>query len=358
MSQPEGHPYRPDYAVAPGETLRRQLLAINVSQTDLASRTGLSTKHINQIMQGVAPVTHETALMLERVTGLPAGVWNRLEAAYRVALMRAKDQELSRPDMECITMLAVKELQRRGRLPSVSDKARIYDALLAYFGVADREAWERIWLRPVASFKRSNAFRSDPGSVAAWLRLGQIAVRSMPTAPYSTSGFREALQTARGLTRASEFSDELLESCAAAGVAVVFIPEIGKSRVSGAAWWANPARAVIQLSDRYKHEDNFWFSFFHEAAHILLHSKKETFIDDGSSADELESEANSFATNTLIPATAAPDLTTLTTDADVEAFADLVGVSPGIVVGRLHNDGLWGWRKGNDLRRGLRITED
>jgi Zn-dependent peptidase ImmA (M78 family) len=140
-------------------------------------------------------------------------------------------------------------------------------------------------------------------------------------------------------------------------VAVVFVAEIGKSRVSGSAWWATPARAVIQLSDRYKHEDNFWFAFFHEAAHILLHSKKETFIDDGSEDDELEAEANRFAANTLIAPADAASLGALASDLDVELFADRVGVSPGIVVGRLHNDGLWDWGKGNHLRRRVEIDD-
>ena len=117
------------------------------------------------------------------------------------------------------------------------------------------------------------------------------------------------------------------------------------------------ARAVIQLSDRYKHEDNFWFAFFHEAAHILLHSKRETFIDDGSEDTELETQANRLAANTLIPPSAARELPLLATDADVERFAATVGISPGIVVGRLHNDRIWDWHEGNHLRRHLHIVD-
>ena len=98
MSSPPAHQYEPDYAVAPGETLRQQLDAINLSQAELASRSGLSAKHVNQIMQGIAPITHETALVLERVTGLPARLWNRLEADYRETLLRKRQQELSAED--------------------------------------------------------------------------------------------------------------------------------------------------------------------------------------------------------------------------------------------------------------------
>ena len=357
MSSPPAHQYEPDYAVAPGETLREQLDAINLSQAELASRSGLSAKHVNQIMQGIAPITHETALVLERVTGLPARLWNRLEADYRETLLRKRQQELSAEDEAWLETLPVKELRQRGRIPATRDSSRLYEALLAFFGVADREAWERVWLRPVASFKRSKAFRSDPGAVATWLRLGQVEVRGVKTASYEASLFREVLTDARRLTSADDFSDTLKELCAGAGVAVVYVPEIGKSRVSGAAWWATPSRAVIQLSDRYKHEDNFWFAFFHEAAHILLHSKKETYIDDGPDDSEIETEANRFAANALIPPARARELATLRTEADVSEFAARVGVSAGVVVGRLHNDGHWDWRKGNRLRRRLQIVE-
>ena len=115
-----------------------------------------------------------------------------------------------------------------------------------------------------------------------------------------------------------DFSDELVSICAAAGVAVVYVREIDKSRISGATWWASPARAVIQLSDRYKSDDHFWFAFFHEAAHLLLHSKKQTFIDDGSENDELEQEAHRFAANLLIPPGEVKRLRMLSTSEEVE----------------------------------------
>ena len=73
--------FQPDYVVAPGETLRARLDEIGLSQSDLAVRSGLSAKHVNQIVKGIAPITYETAMMLELVTGTPAGVWNKLEVS-------------------------------------------------------------------------------------------------------------------------------------------------------------------------------------------------------------------------------------------------------------------------------------
>jgi len=358
MSTTQAHSFEPDYVVAPGRTLRARLKQISVSQSELAARAGLSAKHVNQIMQGVAPITAETALVLERVTGTPAAVWNRLEADYREGLLRARTQKLSATDRAWITKFPVHDMQRRGLLPVGSENS-IFEGLLSYFGVADRSAWERVWARPATVLKQSKAFRSSPGAVAAWLRLGELRAREADASPYDARKFRRALERIRGLTLTHNFSEELFALCAEAGVVVVLVKEIGECRVSGAAWWLNAERAVIHLTDRYKREDNFWFAFFHEAAHVLLHSKKQTFVDDGDQAAELEieDEANSFAAGTLIPPPAGKMLPLLRSDRDVELFAAEIGISAGIVVGRLHNDGIWDWNRGNRLRHKLQIAE-
>jgi len=356
MTNSATHPFRPDYAIPPGETLRDRLAEMSLSQADLATRAGISTKHVNQIIQGNAPITLETAVALERITSLPASFWNRREADYREALLRSKPHELTAEDDQWLASLPIKELQKRRRLPDQHDRSQLYDAVLSFFGVADRDAWERTWRRPVASFRRSQAYASHPGAAIAWLRIAEIEAQPRKTEPYAAPVFRRALRGIRSLTAGGD-ANELESLCAAAGVVVVFVPEVPRCRISGAAWWATPSRAVIALSDRYKKDDYFWFTFFHESAHILLHSKKETFVDDGSDDDLLEDEANRFASDLLVPPDKANELPALTTDEQVRAFAAELGIAPGIVVGRLQHDGLWGWNRGHHLKRGLRIVE-
>ena len=174
------------------------------------------------------------------------------------------------------------------------------------------------------------------------------------TEPFNERRFRRALVEIRELTiKNPQFALKRLQAiCATAGVAVVLLPELVKTRTSGAARWLTPIKALIQLSDRHKADDHFWFSFFHEAGHLLLHSKKETFITaDATKMDREEQEANAFAEAQLIPRRYERRLRSLHTDADVRAFAHELGIAPGIVVGRLHSDELWAWSKGNRLRQ-------
>lgn len=357
MSNVESHPFRPDYAIPPGETLRDRLAEMNLSQAELAARAGLSTKHVNQIVQGLAPITVETAIVLDRITGLTASFWNRREADYREGLLRAKPYILTAADEAWLSSLPVKELQRRQRLPAERNRGRLFEATLSFFGVADREAWERVWRGPVASFRRSHAYANHPGTVVSWIRIAQIEAQRSKVEPYSAPLFRKVLQDIRALTAHGD-ANQIVEMCASAGVAVVFVPEVKGCRISGAAWWTTPGRAVIALSDRYKTDDHFWFAFFHEAAHLLLHPKKETYVDDNTDNDYLENEANRFAADTLIPPSRASRLATLATDDEVRTFAAEIGIAPGIVVGRLQHDGLWDWNRGHDLKVGLHIVGD
>ncbi|MBL0713220.1 MAG: ImmA/IrrE family metallo-endopeptidase [Desulfosarcina sp.] len=52
---------------------------------------------------------------------------------------------------------------------------------------------------------------------------------------------------------------------------------------------------------RGKSEDPFWFSFFHEAGHVLNDSKKDMVINDGKSNDSRELKADDFSAELLIP---------------------------------------------------------
>jgi HTH-type transcriptional regulator/antitoxin HigA len=354
--------YEPDYARPPGATLRDTLAALGMTQSDLAQRSGLSLKHVNQVAQGIAPLTHETALLLEKVTRVPSRFWNVLEANYRDRLARAEDRQTLVTDAEWLRELPVQELVRRGKLPRTIDRGVLLQAVCQFFGVANREAWDRVWKQPLASFRKSPSFESKAGALAAWLRLGELEAESIDCEPFDAKRFRDALKRIRALTREADparFQGELVALCASCGVAVVFVPEIKGTVSSGAARWLTPSKALIQLSLRHKTDDHLWFSFFHEAGHILLHGKKETFITADHSADEVEEEANAFARTWLIPRQHEQELRELTRWDEIERFAETIGISPGIVVGRLQNEDLLDWRTQlNKLKRRYTFREE
>jgi HTH-type transcriptional regulator/antitoxin HigA len=343
--------YEPDEAIPPGATLDEWLNRLGMSQAQFARRTGLSAKHVNQVIKGSASLSPDVALLIENVIGVPARYWNRLEATYREHLLRTdQDRELA-ADTGWLKEIPWQELIKRGVLERGTTPVDQVRRLYRFFGVANREAYERIW-RPGTSRPRlARGHPSNPHAVNAWLRIGEVRAASIECRAYDRNALLAALESARALTRVPSHHSwlpELQRICAAAGVALVIERELPQSRVNGAARWLTPAKALVQMSLRYRWYDVFWFTFFHETAHLLKHSKKrpfaderaeakagQSFVEDGTVDDSLEREADDFASKILIPSRVEDELRSLLTAQDIISFADRLGVSPGIVIGRL-----------------------
>jgi HTH-type transcriptional regulator/antitoxin HigA len=345
--------YEPDVVLPPGDTLEEVLDNIDMTQAELAKRTGLSTKHINQIVNGAAPITPETALLLERATGVSARTWSNLDVAYREHLSRQQEEERLAADLGWLDELPIKELIKRG---CIAKRDRAIDTLrevCRFFGVANRAAWESLWHKPTA-YRTSKAFTSDPGAVAAWLRLGELQAAQIDCDPFDKASLMAALDDFRALTcepDPAKWWPGLVERCASVGVAVVGASEIKGARINGAARWLAPDKALVQLSLRYHWNDIFWFTFFHEIGHLLIHSKKDAFINDQGKHSGVEQEADGFAAQILIPRRFEADLAGIVTLQQARDFAERIGIAPGVVVGRLQYDGRWPFSKGHDLKQ-------
>jgi hypothetical protein len=190
----------------------------------------------------------------------------------------------------------------------------------------------------------------------------------METAPFDEARLRASIAELRRLTR--EKADSILNPvqsiCAGFGVAVVLVPELPHCGISGSAQWLSDKKALIGLTLRYKTDDQLWFTFFHELAHILLHRKKKTLIVDNA-ADDLsdriidpemqgyEAEANQFSADTLIPPVALSEFLRARTftNESIYDFAEKSGVGPGILVGRLQHDGILKSFQGNTFKQNL-----
>jgi addiction module HigA family antidote len=329
--------YEPDYAVAPGATLAETIDTLGMTQRELAVRTGLNPVSVARIVTGEQPITYETANKLEMATGVPARMWNNLEAQYRERLAKLDERERMRADLDWLGTIPVKELQKRGLVGSHQDQVLVLRDVLAFYGVSSVAAWRDLWETPAVVARRSMCFQTCPGTASSWIRQGELLAHGIACEPYDRSRFLEALKEIRGLTgeRAEVFRPRMVELCAAAGVAVVFVQEMKKVPWNGATKWLASDKTMILLSLRGKSEDKFWFSFFHEAAHVVLqHSKKELYINDEAVEDPRERAADAFAADMLIPHHFDGEIRAIRRKTDVVAMARRLGVSPGIVAGR------------------------
>ncbi|MFE0326739.1 ImmA/IrrE family metallo-endopeptidase [Streptomyces sp. NPDC058960] len=354
----------PDYAVPPGSTILEFLEESGMTQREFALRSGLSTKHLNQLIKGIVSLSPEVAERLEKVTGIKTRFWNRLEADYQSTRKRLRNAWDPALFESWYKSLPVRELVKRGQVPEEpSDKASRWDQLLAFFGVSSLDAWMELYEKPAAAFRQTKAFEAKVGAVAAWLRLGEVAAQAIACDPFDKRGLQSELARLRSLTLLppEQFEPDLVKTCARNGVAVVFVKEIAGSRACGATRWLSPNKAIVQLSLRYKTDDQFWFTVFHELGHVLLHGKQDVLVESDRNSeveDPRETEANQFARDLLIPPQEAKRLDTLRSISSVRGFAREIGIAPGVVVGRLHHEKKWPHSWGNGLKRRFELVED
>lgn len=334
--------FRPDYIVTPGEILEETLDARGIKKKEFSDRCGKTAKTISEIIAGKAPITPETALQFERVLGISARLWSNLESRYRLKLAEKEEREKLEKHLDVSKKFPVNDLVKFGFIKKTNSPIETLANLLEFFGVGSVDTLDYWQDAQNAYYRRTNSFKSDRFSVAAWLRCGQIEAEKISTQPYNPDKFKNALKKVRALTRESDIRvavKNIVVACAEAGVAVVFVPELKGTKLSGAARWLTKDKALIQLSLRHKSDDHLWFTFFHEAGHIILHGKKELFIDEiDQNIDAHEIEADNFAENFLIPKEDWKEfiMTYLDfTKGIIENFSADQGIAPGIVLGRL-----------------------
>lgn len=353
MAKSENNTYAPDYVVAPGTVLDDYLEASNLTQVALAERTGMAKKTINEIIKGKSPITPETALKLERVLGRPAHFWSNLERQYQDDLARQQERERLKANLSWLKTFPLRDMVANGMLAKHEDKLFQLDALLNFFGVASPEQWDTVWKGALPVAYRQTRRNNHYEAVAAWLRQGELAAQKVRCADFDRRRFREALNDIRDFTmdEPDDFVPRMQALCAEAGVVLLFIRELPRAGVYGATRWMN-GTPVIQMSLYRKTNDHFWFTFFHEAGHILKHGRKDVFIERKGLDDAKEQEANAFACNHLVPSlryaalirAGHPSLQA------IRDFANEIGVAPGIVVGRLQHDGVLPMSVGNKLK--------
>ncbi len=334
-----------DLAIPPGEYLLEASAELGLNQADLARRMGRPVQAISEIVKGIKAITPDTALQLEEVLGVPAHIWTGLEAEYQ--LIRARQQaeqqiEAEAGNVGCFPYAEMAKLGWVGKTRKPVEKVR---ELRRFYGVASLTNLPDV--RSYApAFRKSKHRNLSHEALAAWLRAGALKAEQIPTRQFDKKALKALLPDLRKLTITSpeRFQPELCKCLADVGVALVLLPHLPKTYTNGATFWIHPDKAVLMMIIRGSWADIFWFSLFHEIAHILLHDKRRIFLEDGNAdaeTREQEQEADAFACKILIPMNVYTAFieTEIFTAQSILSFAESIGIAPGVVTGRLQHDG-------------------
>lgn len=293
--------YFPDTVTHPGVTLEEKLIETGMSQKEFALRTGKPEKTISMVISGQSSITPDMAVVFEKVLGIPASFWMKRQQLFDEAVARQKARENVVSSMEWAKRFPYQEMTKKGWIQATRKIEEKTERLLDYFGISSAQSWEKLYMEQVstASYRISLRHTREPEAISAWLRQGDLDAKKMPTSPYDPKKFKNSLKDIRILMvqQPDDFFIRLQDICLNTGVKVVYTSCLPHAPVNGCTRWLgdNP---LIQLSGRHKRNDIFWFTFFHEAGHILKHGKKEVFLEmeaPGEQDLEKEHEADKFA---------------------------------------------------------------
>jgi HTH-type transcriptional regulator/antitoxin HigA len=327
----------------PGDTIIETIEHLKMSQAELAERLGKTPSKVNDLISGKVPITVNTALQLEKVLGIDMQFWLNREMSYREKLARIEQEEFLEECKGWLKQQPIKELHRYGYLKSNKPSNELVEECLQFYGVASPVQWQNVYVDSYAqtSFRKSAAHTGVLASMAAWLRIGELKLRKEKLPDFNKDLFKQKLEEIKHLVQIhpDDFPSQLKILCNSAGVAVIYSHSLPKAPISGAARWVGGI-PIIQITDRYKTNDQFWFTFFHEAGHILLHGKKDVFIegfDASESSEQKEDEANGFACDWLLPDTFLDEVPTLIDERAIRKIARIYSTHAAIVIGRLQN---------------------
>ncbi len=348
----------------PGETVLEYLDFHDWSQRDLARRTDLSPKTVSEICNGKAAISPNTALSFEKAFRRPAHLWLNLQSQFDEAVARRVRTNKSQQWGEWCSNFPLKEMRElRFSLPEGDSDIEV---LLGFLGVYSPESWDSLWTASAVAYRQTRVFSAHEAAIAAWVREAEIIAGQLHVEDFDEAKLRDSINELKSLTRrpADQIFDSVQQICARSGIAVVLVPGLRNTGISGCARWLTNKKALIGLTLRYKTDDQLWFTLLHEIGHILLHKRQCRFVVDNATenlSDNIvdpamqmfEAEANHFSANTLIPPKELGEFiqSGVFTNESIHDFAEMLEIGPGIVVGRLQFEGILQYHQGNALKQ-------
>lgn len=350
--------FMPNWASPPGQTITQLMAKANVSRHELALKMDMTTNQAAALIAGVSKLTKETAEKLATVFGGSPEFWLSRDRQFRKDVQRLPIED--RYQRSWLKAMPCTELVKLGWVEPKRASDEQANQLLSFFDLKISSQWDLRY--PIAAtgkaFRTSLSFDNRHADVVAWLKWGEKVGSKIRCRPWNPQRFRSRLIEARDLTRNKHpkiFVPELQRICADCGVALVIARTPSGCHASGATQFLTKNKALLLLSFRFRTDDQFWFSFFHEAAHLLLHDLDEIFIDEeigAGTGNSEENEANAFAAEVLIPNDARSQMLKLRGRyADVIRFAVKQGIAPGIVVGQMQKAGILKYNTLQTLKR-------
>ncbi|MCG8307575.1 MAG: ImmA/IrrE family metallo-endopeptidase [Cytophagales bacterium] len=365
MMKTKQNQYRPETVSHPGATLSEKLSEIGMGPKEFAIRTGKPEKTISSILSGDSAITSDMAVLFEDVLKIPATFWLNRQKQYDEALARQKRCETIEQSVEWAKLFPYADMAKLGWVNATRKSVEKVEYLFKFFSIGNKNAFEDYYFNQKlkVSFRVSLAYTKKPYAFAAWLRQGELQAADLNDVLYNEKTLVRNLPRLKELmaNQPEDFFKQLQCICLEAGVKVVYTPCLPGATVHGSTRWIKDT-PIVQLSARYKQNDIFWFTFFHEIAHILKHGKKYVALENVDYEDqdlEKEKEADDFAIEWTFSNTEEEEVLGCVplTEEDIVAFSKKFNTHPALIIGRFHHKGLLHYGVGRKFIQKINLSE-
>lgn len=347
--------------IHPGETLWEILEEVKMTQKELSERLWISEKHISNIINWKNNITTDLALKLEPIFKISASFWNNLQTSYNEDISRIEEKKSLEKEKNLLTVYGYSEIKKLG---FVVNSRNIYEkvkSLRNFFGVASLTQIPKISNNAFA-FRKAEKFPFKSELFHSWTRVGEKVWDTIEIGKFSKEKLEKTLENLKKLTLEECIDIKKIEIILAeAWVRFIFVESFSGNPV---VWLTRKYKEnpLIQISDRGKKMDIFWFTLFHEIGHLLYHYSSENclFIDyDSIESSEMENEANKFARNYLID-NDIYNKEMKKNKIDIEKIAKASGTSISVVAGSICHD-LWDshqniWKEASPFRNSINLS--
>jgi len=360
--------YNPQTFTHPGEILKEKLEELDMTIKEFALRASKPEKTIHSILNLESSITSEMAVLFENILEIPAHFWLNFQIKYDEITSRNKILENRIKDLEWAKKFPYREMANFGWVKKTSDKLERVQSLFDFFKFNSTKSWEEYFFYEElkSSFRISIKHVNKPHSISAWLRKGEIEANNRSIKPYDEKAFKSLLKDIKNKIQENDeyIFFKLQTLCSNVGVYLVYTPCLPNAPISGCARWIkdNP---LIQLSGRYKSNDRYWFTFYHEAGHILHHGKNDIFLEDivnttnDKTIEIKEKEANKFASDYLLDKNFENEIYNLqsTNKINIMNLAKKYNTHPAIIVGRLQHLKIINYNQLNELKFNINFED-
>lgn len=330
--------------VHPGETVKEVLDEKEMSQEELAIRTGYSPKHISEVVRGKKDISSEFANRLEYALGIHAGFWMNLQSNYDKEVF--KINSLNNIDEKEFSILkelkeVIKFCEEEKIIECNSKKEITILNMRKFLNLNNLCSIPSLPIQQVA-FRGSKTNKVNIYVLYAWQKMceyftNKIKINSIYDIEKLKTKYEDIKQTM--FLPANDMVSELKKIFAECGIVFEVVQHFTGAPVQGFIQ-KKKNKVILCMTIRQAFSDIFWFTLFHEIGHLINDDFANQYIDYQFNESKEEEEADRFARNTLINEN---DYNIFIKNGNIninkiKEFANSQHVIPGIVIGRIQKD--------------------